>query len=376
MSTSNLDYYEILGVKKDASLDEIKKAYRKKAHQYHPDKQGGDAEKFKEVSQAYQVLSDPQKKQQYDQFGSAAFEQEGAAGYGPGAGGFDFSGFQGQGFDFSDIFSGGFGDIFDMFTNSGGRGRSRVKRGADLETTIDINLKEASDGVEREINVYKRDKCDTCSGSGVEPGSKIKTCDQCQGQGQVKVTQNTMFGAFQQVAQCPKCKGEGKIPEKACSSCGGDGRVRKSKKLKVKIPAGISDNQTIKLSGEGEAGPKGGVAGDLYITVIVKPDKRFKRQGDNLVAEIDLSFTEAAIGATKRIDTLDGQIDLKIPQGTQPGKIFKIPNKGIKHIDQSGAGDLLIKANVVIPSKLSSKQKKLLEDFQESEKNKNFWPFK
>lgn len=375
MSTSSKDYYEILGVKKDASLDEIKKAYRKKAHQYHPDKQGGDAEKFKEVSQAYQVLSDPQKKQQYDQFGSAAFEQGGQGAYGPGAGGFDFSGFQGQGFDFSDIFSGGFGDIFDMFTGSGGRGRNRVKRGADLETTVDINLKEASSGVEREINVYKRDKCDTCSGSGVEPGSKLKTCDQCQGQGQVKVTQNTMFGTFQQVAQCPKCKGEGKTPEKSCHICGGDGRIRKSKKLKVKIPAGIFDNQTIKLSGEGEAGPKGGVAGDLYITVFVKPDERFKRQSDNLIAEIDISFTEAALGSTKRIDTLDGQVDLKIPQGTQPGKVFRIPNKGIRHMSQSGSGDLLVAVNVKIPNKLSSKQKKLLEEFQEGEKSKNFWPF-
>lgn len=368
------DFYDILGVKKDASVEDIKSSYRKLAHKYHPDKQGGDADKFKEVSEAYQVLSDPKKRAQYDQFGAAGVGSQ--PGGGAGFGGFDASGFNAQGFDFSDIFSGGMGDIFDQFFTGGGRSRAQVKRGADLETQVEITLKEAFDGTEREISVFKRDKCDTCKGLGVEPGSKMITCDQCKGQGQIRVTQNTMFGAFAQVTQCPKCHGEGKIPEKACHTCGGDGRVRKSKKLKVKIPAGVQDGQTIKLSGEGEAGPKGGVSGDLYININVSPDKRFQRVGDDLVIELKLSFPEAALGTTRRVETLSGEVDLKIPQGTQPGKVFKIPQKGIKHLNQAGSGDLLVKVSVIVPEKLNSKQKELLKELAESEKKSGFWPFK
>jgi molecular chaperone DnaJ len=369
------DYYEILGLSKSASTDEIKKAYRKLAHKYHPDKQGGDSEKFKEASQAYQILSDDKKRAQYDQFGSAAFEQggpNGGAGYGPG--GFDFSGFQGQGFDFNDIFSGGFSDIFDMFSG-GGQGKRRSNKGADLETRVEITLEDAAKGIERELHVFKKDTCDTCKGSGAAKDAKEVKCSQCGGSGQVNVTQNTMFGAFSQVAQCPKCHGEGKTIDTPCQTCGGDGRVRKEKRLKVKIPAGVENGATIKLSGEGEAGPKGGTFGDLYITVFVKDDKRFRRNGDDLVTDINVSFVDAALGATNRIETLDGKIDLKIPAGTQPGKVFKIPNKGIKHLQGSGTGDLLVRVNIEIPTKLSGKQKKLLEEYRLGEGKSHFWPF-
>lgn len=367
------DFYDILGLKKDAKIEDIKRVYRKLAHKYHPDKEGGDARKFKEVSEAYQVLSDPQKRAQYDQFGAADVgSQPGGGGADAGAG---YGGFDAQGFDSSDMFSGGMGDIFDQFFTGGGRGRTRAKRGSDLETQIEITLEEAAKGAEREIPIYKREKCEDCKGSGAEDG-KTKICVQCKGQGQVRVTQNTMFGAFAQVVQCPKCQGEGKIPEKSCKTCGGDGRVRKSKKLKIKIPAGVANEQTIKLSGEGEAGPKDGISGDLYINVAVKSDSRFKRQGDNLISELNLSFTEAALGITKRVDTLEGKIDLKIPAGTQPDKVFQVTSKGIKHLNRAGSGDLLIKTNVIIPKKLNSEQRELLKEFQQAEEKSGFWPFK
>ena len=369
MAVNKKDYYDILGVSKNASDSEIKKAYRKLAHKYHPDKGGGDEARFKEANEAYQVLSDRGKRANYDQFGHAAEA---------GAQGFDYSGFSGQGaqgFDFSDIFSGGFGDIFDTFFTGQGRARQEVQKGADLETTIEITLKEAAFGTEKFIDVYKKDTCSECKGSGVAQGSKMVTCDKCQGTGQVKSQKRTILGVISQITVCPKCQGQGQIPEKLCPSCGGEGRVRKSKKLKVKIPAGVGSGSVIKLSGEGEAAPKRGIAGDLFINIIIKKDSRFVREGDNLIKEVSLSFADAALGINIRLETLDGQIDLKIPAGTQSGKIFKIPGKGIKRLHRAGSGDLLVKVNILTPTKLSSEQREIFQKLKESEKGRKFWPF-
>ena len=373
MPVDKKDYYEILSVKKDASDAEIKKAYRKLAHKYHPDKGGGDDKKFKEANEAYQVLSDKQKRAQYNQFGHAEFN----TGAGAGSGGFDYSGFQDQGFDFSDMFSGGFGDIFDTFFTGGAgtRARRTVKKGADLQTTLEIILKDAAFGIEREVNVYKQDTCEFCKGSGVASGSKMVGCTVCKGSGQIRTTRSTILGQFSSVTMCSKCKGEGKIPEKACSTCGGDGRVRRSKKLKVKVPAGVESGSIIKLSGEGEAGPRGGIAGDLYINIIIQSQNDFIREGDNLTKEIDISFANAALGINVRIDALDGKIDLKIPAGTQSGKIFKIAGKGIKHLHHNSYGDLLVKANIKTPTKLSQSQKELFKKLKEEEGKKGFWRF-
>ncbi len=371
MAVNKKDYYEVLGVSKNASQDEIKKAYRKLAHKYHPDKGGGDEARFKEVNEAYQVLSDSQKRAQYDQFGHAGFSGQG------GPGGFDYSGYSGQagGFDFSDIFSGGFSDIFDQFFTGQNQAKQSRPKGADLETTIEITLKEAAFGTEKFIDVYKKDTCSECKGTGVASGSKLVNCDKCQGTGQIKSQKRTILGVINQVIICPKCQGEGKIPEKPCSSCGGSGRVRKSKKLKVKIPGGVDTGSVIKLSGEGEAAPRGGIAGDLFINIIVKNDPVFKREGDNLIKEVDLSFSDAALGTNIRLSTLDGKIDLKIPAGTQAGKIFKIVGKGVKHLHGSGSGDLLVKVNILTPTRLSSEQKELFLKLKEVEKKKGFWPF-
>jgi len=376
LAVDKKDYYEILGVSKKASDTEIKKAYRKMAHKYHPDKGNGDDAKFKEVNEAYQVLSDKEKRAQYDQFGHAGFSEQG----GSGAGGFDYSGFQQgdfSGFDFSDIFSGGFGDIFDTFFTggAGARGRRATRRGADLETTIEITLKEAALGTDKEINVFKRDVCDTCKGSGAAPGSRSVDCSQCKGSGQISQSRRTILGQINQITICPKCQGEGKIPEKPCPTCGGDGRVRQSKKLKVKIPAGVETGSIIKLSGEGEAGEKGSQPGDLFVNIIIKPDNRFKREGDDLIQEIGIGFADAALGIAARIDTLDGKIDLKIPAGTQSGKIFKIFGKGIKHLHHAGQGDLLVKVDVITPTKLSNSQKELLKKLKETEDKRGFWSF-
>ena len=380
MAVSKKDYYEILGISKGASDTEIKRAYRKLAHKYHPDKDGGDEAKFKEINEAYQVLSDKQKRAQYDQFGHAGV----GAGASAAGGGWDFSDFEGfrqagagVEFDFSDLFSGGFGDIFDSFFTGerAGSRRGGSKKGADLETSIEISLKEAASGADRVINLYKREVCETCKGEGVAPGSKMVTCDRCGGEGQVQETRRTIFGQFSSVSICSKCQGEGKIPEKPCPACGGDGRTRKSKQIKVKIPAGVETGSHIKLSGEGEAAPKRGIPGDLYLNIIVKGDPRFRREGDDLVKEVGISFADAALGTTIRLDTLDSKIDLKIPSGTQSGKVFRIPGKGIKHLHQAGSGDLLVKVDVITPSKLTRAQKELFEKLKKEEGKTGFWQF-
>ncbi len=359
------NYYELLGVKKDATQDEIKKAFRKLALKYHPDKGGTkeDEAKFKEINQAYSVLSDANKRKQYDQFGEAGPRMGGAGGqnvnwedmmrgFGGQTGGFNVN--------FEDL--GGFGDIFgDIF--GGGRQR-QPQKGADLETSVTIDLSDAYKGISREIILEKFSKCSRCQGNGAEPGSKIETCKTCGGSGQVKKAHQTMFGMIAQTAICDTCGGSGQVPEKKCTKCHGEGRLRERTSLKVKIPAGIESGQTIRLAGKGEAGKAGIPAGDLYLTVLVRPDKRFRREGSDIYSPAEISFPEAALGTTIKVATLRGELTLKIPAGTQSGKVFRLTGEGMPGLNRSEHGDHLVTVTVKTPTHLSRKQRKLLEDFQ------------
>lgn len=359
---ANKDYYEILGVKKDASNDEIKKAYRKLAQKYHPDKGGGKEEeaKFKEINEAYQVLSDPQKRSNYDQFGSAGPRMGGGGAY-------DWSqfqqGFGGQGFNvnFEDL--GGFGDIFEMFTGGSGRAR-RPQKGADIEAAVTIDFMDAVKGTEKEITLDKYDVCDRCKGNGAEPGSGTKTCGTCQGAGTVRQEQRTILGVIAQTVVCPTCKGSGKVPEKPCTKCKGEGRLKERKPFTVKIPAGIASGQTIRVEGKGEAANAGIKPGDLYLTVMVREDKRFHREGPDVLSEVKINFPQAALGTTVDVETVEGKVKLKVPAGTQSGKIFKLSDRGIKEVNRTHKGDHLVTIVVETPTKLSRKQKQLLEEFE------------
>jgi molecular chaperone DnaJ len=361
------DYYNVLGVSKGASDDEIKKAYRKLAHQHHPDKSGGDEAKFKEVNEAYQVLSDKEKRTQYDQYGQT-FEQAQSQGGFSGFNGFrDFSSYA-EGFDFN--FGGGqggfsdiFGDIFEQAGFGGGaRGRGRRKyRGEDIQVDVEISFQEMAEGVEKEVELYKRTKCSRCEGEGVEPGSKKVECPTCKGEGQIRTNRRTILGTFQQTSVCPECQGEGKIPEKKCKKCGGDGRVREYEKIKIKIPAGIKEGQTIRLENSGEAGEKGGEAGDLYVNIHVSPDDRFERDGDDIRSEAKISFSQAALGDKISVDTISGEVKLKIPSGTQSGEIFRLKGHGVKHLSRYGHGDHYVKIQVETPRNLTREQRELLE---------------
>lgn len=356
------DYYDILGVSKTATEEEIKKAFRKKAHQYHPDKGGGDEAKFKEINEAYQVLGNKDKRSQYDRFGSAAFNQGG-----PGYGG--FNGFNGQGFninmdDLGDIF-GGFGDIFGF---GGGRStKRRSNRGADMQVAISLPFMEAVFGVEKEIKFSKIAGCKKCNSSGAEPGSEVKTCSVCHGSGHITQMQRTVLGAIQMQTACSECRGEGKIITKPCSVCHGAGTHKETVTLTVKIPAGISDGEMIRLTGQGEAGAKGGPAGDLYIKVHVIADNRFRRQGDDIISRSTIGFPEAALGTKIDIETVDGPVSLKIPEGTQSGKVFILKNKGVPNVHGRGRGNHLVEVIVQTPTNLSRKQKQLLDEFSKSE---------
>lgn len=360
------DYYSILGVSKTASPDEIKGAFRKKAHQFHPDKKGGDEKKFKELNEAYQVLSNPEKRQQYDQFGST-FEQAQRQGGGGGFNGWrDFSG-AANGFnvnmdDLGDIF-GNIGDIFGFGSASGRRRKAGPVGGQDIHTSMTIDFREAVFGIEKIIELDKIIACDKCNGSGVEPGAKIETCPECKGSGQVRRVQQTILGAFQSVTTCPRCGGEGKSASQNCRKCDGQGRVRSSERIKIKIPAGINEGESIRLSGKGEAGIKGGPAGDLFITFRVKPDPEFSREGDDLKTSIYIPFSTAALGGKIEVKTLDGSfIKLKIPDGTESGKVFKIRNQGVEHLRSRGQGDLLVEVKIKTPQRLSREQKKIIEE--------------
>lgn len=357
---SKRDYYDVLGVSKTATADELKKAYRKLARQYHPDVNKDNpeaAEKFKECSEAYSVLSDETKRSQYDQFGHAAFENGG----GPGAGG--FSGFGG---------AGGMEDIFDMFFGGQGRGgfgtrrsKSGPQRGADLRLDLEITFEEAAFGVEKEVRLNREDTCDHCQGSGAEPGSEIEVCPDCHGTGEIQFTQNTMFGQMVNVRPCSRCHGQGRITKNPCKKCGGDGRIKKEKKLKVKIPAGVDTDSRLRVSGEGEAGLRGGGKGDLYVYLYVKPHKFFERDGTTVLCEIPINIVQATLGAEIKVPTLDGQVVMKVPEGTQPGKVLRLKGKGIASLRNGVRGDQLVTIKVVVPSKLNDKQKDALKKFAE-----------
>ncbi len=373
------DLYEVLGIAKNASQDEIKKAYRKLAHKYHPDKSGGDEQKFKEVNAAYQVLGKPDKRKQYDQFGQT-FGQNG----GPGSGGFG-----GQGFSWEDFarasgggpFGGGrgqqnveydFGDLGDIFGDIFGFGRqagtrqSRRTRGNDIQTEMAIEFREAAFGADKDVELNKQAVCDRCSGNGAEPGTKIETCPTCGGKGQVESVQRTILGAMRTARVCPDCLGEGKRATTKCKQCGGDGRVQKHEQLRVKVPAGIADGETIRLAAKGEAGMKGTTPGDLFVTFRVKPDPQFKRDGDNIYTTAEISFSQAVLGDKIPVQTLDGEIMLKIPAGTQPGKVLRLKDKGVPHLRSRGRGDHLVTVRVHIPDKLDKKQKQLITSLQQT----------
>lgn len=356
------DYYEVLGVQKNATADELKKAYRKLALKYHPDRNKGNAEaeeKFKEINEAYSVLSDETKRSQYDQLGPDAFEQ---AQQGGGAGGNPFGGFGG--------FSGsGMDDIFDMFFGGqGGRGgrasNAGPRRGADLRFDLEISFEEAAFGVEKEINLYRDETCDHCHGTGAEPGSKIETCPECHGSGYVRFTQNTMFGQMVNERPCSKCHGEGKIVSEPCKECRGKGTKKKNKHLKVKVPAGVDNGSRLRVASEGEAGTKGGSSGDLYVYLYVKQHKFFDRDGTTIICEVPINIVQATLGAEVKIPTLDGQVTMKVPEGTQPGKVMRLKGKGIPSLRGGMRGDQLVRIKVVVPTKLNDKQKDALRAFE------------
>jgi molecular chaperone DnaJ len=366
------DYYNILGVSKNASDDEIKKAFRKLAHKYHPDKGGGDEAKFKEANEAYQILSDKQKRAQYDQFGSAF---EGAGAGGAGFGGFDFSGFSnafrgggpgGIKFEFEEDAGGGFGDIFGDIFGREERGRQRQEKGNDISIDMDITLEEASTGIEKEANIYISSVCSECKGSGAKAGSKIVDCKTCHGAGQIKKERRTILGVFAQMEICQDCQGQGKKPEKNCAKCGGDGKVKENKNIKIKIPAGIASGQTIRLSGQGEVGfrPTGGksIPGDLYITVHINPHSLFERRNDDIYYKLEINFSQAALGDKVEIPTLQGRVKLKIPSGIQSGKIIKLKDNGLPHLQGRGKGNMFVVVIIKTPEKLSRKQKEILEE--------------
>ena len=361
--SSKRDYYEVLGVNRDATAEECKRAYRRLALKYHPDKNPGDAEaeaKFKECAEAYEVLSDPDKKARYDQYGHDGLR---------GAGMHDY---QHMGFDdifsmFDDIFGGG---IF------GGNGRrssqgNRPRRGPNIETQVDITLKEVLTGVEKELEFKRRDICETCKGSGCEPGHDLEVCAQCGGQGQV--AQSGMGGLFRMVTTCPACKGAGKRVTHPCKSCSGSGMVGKVRRLSVKFPAGIADGQAVRVTGEGEPGSLGGPRGDLYCYVKVLDDPIIMRQGDDLVVRVPISFTQAALGATIEVPSLNEKIEVDVPKGTQYGRVIEMKGMGLPDLRSGRRGSLMIQVLIEIPEKLSKEQEKILRQYAETE-HKNVMP--
>lgn len=356
------DYYEVLGVSKDASNDEIKKAYRKLAKQHHPDVNSDNkdaaAEKFKEASEAYEVLSDQNKRQQYDTFGHAAFDPSRGAG---GFGGFD------------DIMGGfGFGDIFDSFFGGGGRSarRNGPVHGADLRMELRITFEEAAFGLTREVSINKDVTCEECGGSGAKKGTQPQHCAACGGSGQIRQQRSTAFGSFVNVADCPTCGGRGVIIKEHCAECGGRGILTKPRTIKINIPAGIDNGQVITLRGEGAAGQRGGEPGDLQIFIGVAPHEYFKREGFDLVLDMPVSFTDAALGAELTVPTLEGKAKLKMGEGTQTGTVFRLKDKGIQHLRSSKKGSLYVRVKVEVPTKLTDKQKTLLKEFEKAGKQK------
>lgn len=363
------DYYEVLGLSKGASDDEIKKAYRRLAVKHHPD-QGGDENQFKEVAEAYEVLKDEKKRQRYDQFGHAGVgtsaSSDGYAGQDPFAG---FGGFgQGQSvnFDFGDL---GLGDILGSFFGGGGRSGPGKARGQDVETSIDLDFEEAVFGIEKELNLKLNDTCSHCKGTTAEPGYELKTCKTCGGTGQMIRAMRTVFGDIQQQVPCKTCKATGKVPEKTCTVCRGSGTERKTQNIKLKVPAGIDDGTTIRLREHGQAvanGPKG----DLYVHIRVKPHKEFTREGFLILSEHHIGMVEAALGTEVKISTVDGPVKMKVPPGTQNGTDFKLSGHGVPKIRSEARGDHIVSIFVDTPTKLSKKQKELLNEFKNSKRSR------
>lgn len=363
------DYYEVIGVSKTASEDEIKKAYRKLAKQYHPDLNPNDKEaeaKFKEVNEAYEVLSDPEKKAKYDQFGHAGVDPNFGGGGGYGGYGSPF----GDDIDLGDIFGSFFGGGF-----GGSRRRANPnapRRGADTEAVLNISFEEAAKGCKKSITYQNIVNCTECGGTGAEKGTSPKTCPTCSGTGQVKINQRTPFGVMQTSRSCDHCHGTGKIIEKPCNVCNGQGRVRKSKTLEVTVPAGINDDQVLNVSGQGNAGQNGGPSGDLHVYVSVRPHAVFERRGDDVWCEMPVTFTQAALGAEVTVPTLDGKVSYALREGTQPGDVFKLKGKGIPHLGGRGRGDQFVQVTIEVPKNLSQKQKDILKEFDNSATDRNY----
>ena len=364
------DYYEVLGVSKDADAKEIKKAYRKLAMKYHPDKNPGDKEaeeKFKEINEAYEVLSDEEKRSTYDRFGHDGLNNQGGFGGGQGFGGFGGGGGFG-GFEdiFGDIFGSGFGGGF----GGGGSRRRGPRRGADIKQTVTITFEEAAFGRKLKVKLNRSEECDACHGTGSKPGTSKKTCPTCHGSGVVQNVQRTPFGNMATQSTCSTCHGEGEINESPCTKCHGTGNVRKAKTIEVDIPAGIDDGQMIKLSGQGEIGEKGGPRGDLYIIVNVKKHSIFTREGYDVYIEMPITFVQAALGDKLEVPTLDGKVSYNLPEGTQTGTVFRLREKGIPKLRSNSRGDQYVKVIIDTPKKLNDEQKQLLRKFGESCGNK------
>jgi molecular chaperone DnaJ len=351
------DYYEVLGLQRTATAEEVKKAYRQLAVKFHPDKNPGDRtaeEKFKELGEAYEVLSEPQKRAAYDQYGHAAFDPRMRAGAGSArAGGFH------DPFDiFREVFGGG-GSIFDELFGGGQRDSNGPMRGSDLRYDLEIAFEEAVLGCEREITVTKLDACETCRGTGAEPGSSTKVCTQCGGRGQVI----TSRGIFSIAQTCPRCEGRGRIVEKPCRACRGAGRRERTSKIKLKIPAGVDTGARLRSVGNGEAGIHGGSSGDLYVVLHVKPHEVFQRDGDDLICDVPVSFADAALGADVEVPTLTGQAQIRIPPGTQSGTVFRLKGKGVRNVEGYGHGDLHVRVHVEVPTHLNAAQRQKLQEF-------------
>ena len=355
---ANKDFYEVLGVDKSASDEEIKRAFKKLALKYHPDRNQGNAEaeeKFKEINEAYQVLSDPEKRQRYDQFGTADFN-----GAGGGFDGFDFGGFGGFGDIFGDIFGGGFGGF------GGSANKNGPRKGADLEYDLTLTFEEAMAGCEKEIKINRREKCETCGGSGAKAGTAPKTCSKCGGRGKVQVQRRTPLGIMSTTATCDACHGAGKIIEDPCPTCKGSGKERKNRSITINIPAGVDTGNVMPLRGQGEAGENGGPAGDLYINIRVMSHSIFKRKGNDIHMETHISFGKAALGTDIKVPTIDGDVTYKVPAGTQPGTVFRLKGKGVPRVNSAGRGDHYVKVIVDVPKSLNAEQEEALKAFMEA----------
>lgn len=362
------DYYKILGVEKGASEDEIKKAYRRLAHEHHPDKNGGNEQKFKDINEAYQVLGDKQKRATYDQFGSAAFENGGAGPGGfNGANGFGGFGFGQGGFDINMDDLGDLGDVLGGmfgFSSRGGQGRGK-KRGHDIESELRLSFLESVFGTEKEIKIYKNSACSVCHGSGSDPEGKISSCQTCGGRGKIQQAQRTIFGVMNTVVACPDCQGTGQRVEKPCRKCSGTGMEKLERVLKIKVPPGMSEGEALHFSGEGEFPGRGGNAGDLYLRIRVVSHPKFQRDDHEVLSNVQVPFSTMALGGTFEVETVDGMVELKIPAGTEGGTTFKLKGKGIPYANGKSRGDHLVTVMPEVPSKLSREQKNKLEELSE-----------